>query len=474
MRGMVADRLGELDRAELEREVQAIVGADGVLRTEAERRVYDGDAYTLHRAQPDAVALPRTTEEVSAVVVLCARRGIPVVARGAGTGLSGGATPVRGGVVLSTMRMNRILRVDPASRLITAQAGATNASLTRAAAPHGLHFAPDPSSQVVSTIGGNVAENAGGPHTLKYGVTANHVVAMTVVLADGRVTRLGSDADDAPGPDLARLFVGSEGTLGIVTEVTARLTPLPEAWRTLLAVFDDVEDCTATVTAIIAEGIVPAALEMIDEIILRAIERALSAGLPEDAAAVLVIEVDGPDAGLDRDADRVEAICRAHRARDVRRAADEEERARLWMARKKGVGAVGRLAPNMVTQDGVIPRTRLPEALRRIAEIGRRRRVRVCNVFHAGDGNLHPCIVYDQRDADEVLRVEQANREIVELCLAMGGSITGEHGVGIEKLSFMRAMFAESDLDAMRSVRRALDPAGLLNPGKLLPESPSA
>jgi len=462
--------MGTVERAELARELEAIVGRDGVLTQEAERRVYDGDAYTLHRALPDAVALPRTTEEVARIVRICARRGVSIVARGAGTGLSGGATPILGGLVLSTMRMSRILAVDPDRRLVTAQAGATNASLSRAAAPYGLHFAPDPSSQVASTIGGNVAENAGGPHTLKYGVTVNHVAALTVVLADGRVTRLGSTAGDAPGPDLVGLFVGSEGTLGIVTEVTARLTPSPESWRTLLAVFDDVNACTETVTGIIAAGIVPAAMEMIDQVILRAIERALHVGFPEDAAAVLVVEVDGPEPGLDRDADAVEAICRRQGAREVRRATDEQERARLWMARKKGVGTVGRLAPNMVTQDGVIPRTRLPEALARVAEIGRRHRIRVCNVFHAGDGNLHPCIVYDQRDTDEVRRVESANREIVELCVALGGSITGEHGVGIEKLSFMTAMFGPSDLDVMRAVRHALDPERLLNPGKLLPE----
>jgi len=450
-------------------DLQRIVGADAVLHDPVGLLVYDCDAYTMQKATPQAVVFPTETAQVQQVVQLCNRLGIPFVPRGAGTGLSGGALAVRGGVVICTSRMTRIMEVDIPNRRITAQAGAINLELSRAVRAHGYHYAPDPSSQGVSTIGGNVAENAGGPHTLKYGVTVNHITGMEVVLPDGEVAWLGGKCDEPLGYDLVGVFTGSEGTLGVLTTVIARLTPLPQSWRTMLAVYARLEKACQTVSEIIAEGIVPAAMEMIDRTTLQAVEAAFRFGFPQDADAVLVVELDGLEAGLDRQLQRVVDICRANGAEEIRLARDEDERTRLWNARKKAVGSLGRLAPSTVTQDGVVPRSKLPQVLRRIMEIGREHGVRIANVFHAGDGSLHPIVLFDERDAEEVRRVHSANDAIVRLCIEVGGSITGEHGVGVEKAGYMRLLYSEADLRAMRRVHDAFDPQGLCNPNKVFP-----
>jgi len=438
-----------------------------------EMRVYDCDAYTVDKSLPTAVVLPTTTDQVAQIVRLCNRLQVPFLPRGAGTGLSGGTTAVCGGVVISTVRLNQILHIDLPNRRMVAQAGCVNIHLTKAVAKDGLHYAPDPSSQGACTVGGNVAENSGGPHTLKYGVTTNHVTGLKMVLPDGEVVELGGEIEDAPGYDLVGLTVGSEGTFGIVTEVTVKLTPLPEAYRTLLGVFETIDDATQTVSDIIAAGILPGALEMIDQLILNAIEDAFHFGFPRDAEAVLIIELDGFEAGLDTDAERVREICKKNNAREVRLAATPEDRARLWMARKKGIGAAGRLAPSIVTQDGVIPRSKLPEVLREIKDISRRYGIRICNIFHAGDGNLHPCILFDERDPDELHRVVEAGEEILKLCIRVGGSITGEHGIGVEKIDAMPLMFTEADIALMEKVRGVFNQNELCNPGKLFPNSKS-
>ena len=456
-------------RQRLRRALAAIVGDDGVLADAADLRVYECDGYTLERHVPSLVALPRTTDEVARVVRLAAGMGIAFVPRGAGTGLSGGCLPGEAPLMICTSRMRRIRAIDVANRRLVAEAGVVNAAVSRAVDAAGLQYVPDPSSQNACTIGGNVAENSGGPHTLKYGVTTNHVLGVELVLADGEVVELGGAIDDAPGYDLTGVVCGSEGTFGIVTAATLRLEPLPEGVMTMLAVFETVAAATATVSRIIAAGIVPAALEMMDRTIVAAVEAAYHAGFPTDAGAVLLIELDGPAAGLTASAARVDAICRDAGARSVRTAADEHERAILWKSRKRAFGAVGRLSPSYCTQDGVVPRTRLPEILVRIEEIGARHRLRIGNVFHAGDGNIHPIILFDERDPDETQRVLAAGREILEACVALGGSVTGEHGIGVEKIRELGLTFGPDDLALMRRLRTAFDPAGRANPGKIFP-----
>ena len=409
---------------------------------------------------------PSSTEQVRDIVRLCAQWSVPVVPRGAGTGLAGGALAREGQCLLCLSRMNRILAVDPENRTIRAQAGVVNTALTRAVAAEGLLYAPDPSSQGASTLGGNIANNAGGPHTLKYGVTVNHILAAQVVLADGELVEV--DATDA-GYDLLGILVGSEGTLGIVTEATVRVVRAPEAIRTLLTVCDSVDTATQLISDIIAAGIVPAALEMIDQTILTVVEEVYHLGLPTDAGAVLLIEVDGPEAGLDRLADRIATICTSGGAIRVERAKDAAERAKLWTARKKAVGALGRLAPSHATQDGVAPRTKLPEVLRQVREVAEKHNLRIANVFHAGDGNLHPVVLFDERDPDEVKRVLAAGGDILRACINAGGALTGEHGIGIEKQEFLGLMFSEDDIDTMLRIRQVFNPDGLFNPGKLFP-----
>jgi glycolate oxidase len=449
--------------------LRAVAGDDGVIARPAELLVYECDGYTLEKSAPEVVVLPRSTEQVVAIVKLLDRERIAFVPRGAGTGLSAGCLPVRAPVMIGTSRMNRILEVDVVNRRALVEAGVVNLWVTSAVTPHGLYYAPDPSSQPACTIGGNVAENSGGPHTLKYGVTTNHVLGVQLVLPSGEIAQLGAAVEDVPGYDLTGFVVGAEGTCGIVTQATLRLIRQPEAWKTLLAVFESVDDATATVSGIIGAGIVPAALEMMDQLIVSAVEAAFHFGFPTDAGAVLIIEIDGLAAGLDDCAQRLVEICRANRAREVRVAKDEAERAALWKSRKRAFGAVGRLAPNYCTQDGVVPRTKLPEILRRIIEIGQRYRLRIGNVFHAGDGNIHPILLYDERDADQVRRVLDAGREILEACVALGGSVTGEHGIGVEKMAQMPLMFSPADLLVMSQLRQVFDPGLRCNPNKIFP-----
>jgi len=451
--------------------LRGIVGGDGVIDRADSLVVYECDGYTLERAAPDVVVLPRTPAEVAAVLRCLADARVPFVPRGAGTGLAGGTLPVGAPVMVCTSRLQRIEAIDVANRRLVAQAGVVNLWVTNAVRAHGLHYAPDPSSQPACTIGGNVAENSGGPHTLKYGVTTNHVLGVELVLPSGDVVRLGGAVEDRPGYDLTGLVVGSEGTFGVVTRAVLRLVRTPEATRTLLAVFDSVEAASEAVSGVIAAGIVPAALELMDRIIIAAVEAAYGVGLPTDAGAVLLIELDGPAVGLDPQVERVRGVCGAHRAREIRVARDERERAALWRARKRAFGAVGRLAPNYCTQDGVVPRTRVPDILRRIAAAAERHRLRIGNVFHAGDGNIHPILLFDERDADEVRRVLAAGREILEACVEMGGSLTGEHGIGVEKIGQMPLLFGPDDLRAMVALRHVFDPDERANPHKVFPDA---
>jgi glycolate oxidase len=457
---MEADFIGSL---------REICDPDAVLVGRGETLVYECDAYTLQKDLPEVVVLPTSTEQVAAVVRLCAERGVPFLGRGAGTGLSGGALPVEGGVVISLTRMKRILSIDLRNRRMVVEAGVVNLSLTRAVAAQGYQYAPDPSSQMACTIGGNVAENSGGPHTLKYGVTVNHVLGLKVVLPDGRVVDLGGEVEDRPGYDLTGVVVGAEGTFGIVTEVSVRIIRQPQTCRTMLAIFEDVGAATETVSAIIAAGIVPAALEMMDQLIIQAVEAAFHFGFPLDAGACLIVELDGLEAGIDGLADQARRICLEHGAREVRLAAPGPERDLLWKARKRAFGACGRLAPSNITQDAVIPRTLLPQVLRQIQAIVDRYGLRVANVFHAGDGNLHPLILFDERDPDQIQRAVDASTDIIKTCVAHGGSITGEHGIGIEKSGYVSEMFSEDDLDVMRRVKQVFNPRDLCNPGKIFP-----
>ena len=449
--------------------LRAIAGDDGVVARPTELRVYECDGYTLEKSVPEVVVLPRTTEQVARIVQLLHRERIAFVPRGAGTGLSGGCLPVGAPVMIGTSRLNRIVEIDLTNRRAVVEAGVVNLWVTNAVKQHGLSYAPDPSSQMACSIGGNVAENSGGPHTLKYGVTTNHVLGVELVLPNGDVVQLGGAVEDVPGYDLTGLVVGAEGTFGIVTAATLRLVRQPEAWKTLLGIFESVDDATATVSGIIAAGIVPAALEMMDQLIIAAVEDAFHFGFPTDASAVRIVELDGLAAGLDHQANRVAAICRANRAREVRVAADDAERAALWKSRKRAFGAVGRLAPNYCTHDGVVPRTKVPEILRRIIDIGQRYQLRIGNVFHAGDGNIHPILLFDERDAEQVRRVLAAGREILAACVELGGSVTGEHGIGVEKIDQMPLLFSPQDLLVMSQLRRVFDPDARCNPGKIFP-----
>ncbi|MGZ8411501.1 MAG: FAD-linked oxidase C-terminal domain-containing protein [Gemmatirosa sp.] len=447
----------------------AIVGARHVLRRPSALRVYDSDGLPGYHRQPALGVLPGTREELIAVVRTLAAEGAPFVARGAGTVLSGGSL-ADGIVVVGLNRMNRVLSIDAENALAVVEPGVVNVTLTRAVAPFGLHYAPDPSSQSACTIGGNVAENAGGPHCLKYGVTLNHVAAVTVLLPDGEIVALGDADGESDGYDLLGAFVGSEGCFGIALDVTVRLVRDPQAVRTLLADFAHMDDAARAVSSIIAAGIVPAALEMMDGAAIRAVEASIyAAGYPVDAAAILLCELDGLAAGLDEDAARVAALCRAAGARDVAVATDAAQRARLWQGRKKAFGAMGRIAPHLVLQDAVVPRTRLPEVLARIAAIGAAHGVRIGNVFHAGDGNLHPNISYDAHDPDESARVHAAMTDVMRACIDVGGTITGEHGVGLDKRDYMDALFDAPSLAAMCRLREAFDPDRRANPGKVVP-----
>jgi glycolate oxidase len=452
------------------RDLKKLLSPRGVLHEPEDLMLYEYDG-SVEIARPDCVVFPRASYDVVEIVRLAGRHRIPIVGRGTGTGLSGGAIARHGGIIVSFARMNRILAIDADNHRATVEPGVVNSDLSAAVEHLGLHFAPDPSSQKACTIGGNVSENSGGPHTLAYGVTTNHVLALEIVLPSGEPLRLGSAAMDAPGYDLVGLFVGSEGTFALVTEITVKLTRLPEAVKTLLAVFDSVDDATETVSEITARGITPAACEMLDGWTIRAVEDYVHAGFPLDCAAILLIEVDGLRESVEVEAKEIVNVCAVHRAREVRVARDARERDLFWKGRKNAFGAAGRLSPSYYTQDGVIPRTKLPETLRRIGEIGKKYGLQIGNVFHAGDGNLHPIILFDQRDEQQFLDTIRAGDEILEFCIQMGGTITGEHGVGMEKGRLMPLLFTEADLALMRRVRDVFNPADLLNPGKIFPTS---
>jgi glycolate oxidase subunit GlcD len=455
---------------ELVAALRAVVGEEGCLARPEDLLVYECDGLTLHAAKPAAVVMPRSRDEVVRVVRACREAGVPFVPRGAGTGLSGGAIAEGGGVVIECSRMDRIVEICAEDRLAVVEPGVVNVELSKAAEPFGLFYAPDPSSQLVCTVGGNIAENSGGPHTLKYGATTNHVLGLELVLPDGRVVELGSKAGAAPGYDLVGAVVGSEGTLGVVTRATLRLTPLPERVETLLAIFPDLVSACRAVGGIIESGLVPAALEIVDRRTIAAVEASVyAAGLPTDAGAVLIVELDGPGVALPAQIERVRAIAHGAGVDRIELARDAAERERFWKARKGAFGAMGRLAPDLYVHDAVVPRARLPEVLEKVCAIGDRFGLKLSNVFHAGDGNLHPNISFDRRDPGELERVLAAGAEILETCVAAGGVITGEHGIGSEKRDFMGLLFGEADLDAMRRLRAAFDPDGVCNPGKIFP-----
>jgi glycolate oxidase len=446
-----------------------ICGPDGVLSDPLQLATYECDGLTAHRCSPGLVVLPTTAEQVAAVVAACAGAKIPFVARGSGTGLSGGALPRADGVLIVTSKMRRIIAIDPESRRAIVEPGVTNLAVSKAAEPYGLFYAPDPSSQVVCSVGGNVAENSGGAHCLKHGFTVHHVTGLQIVTPAGELTWLGDGTGAAPGYDLVGAFTGSEGTLGIVTKIIVRLTRMPEAVTTLLAAFRAMGAGGAAVSAIIGSGILPGAIEMMDALAIEAAEAAVACRYPEGAAAVLIVELDGPEGDVQRETAAVRKICEREGAYEIRAAHDAAERAAIWTGRKSAFAAVGRISPAYIVQDGVVPRTALGEVLERIAELSAASGVRVANVFHAGDGNLHPLVLFDDAQPGAEEAAEVVSGQILDLCISHGGSITGEHGVGADKSKFMPKMFGPADLDTMQLLRCAFDPAGLCNPGKIFP-----
>lgn len=451
-----------------------IVGRDGIISDADQRLVYECDMLVYYKGMPDLVVLPRSTAEVVSVVRRCLEAGVPIVPRGSGTGLIGGATAPKGGVMIGLNRMDRILEVDVRNRYAVVEPGVINLALTRAVEGRGYFFAPDPSSQMVSSIGGNAATNAGGPHALKYGNVAHHVLGLEVVTGGGEILTLGGPVAERPGYDLAGIVVGSEGTLGIVTKVVVKLTRAAEAVRTAVATFESIEVASAAVSTIIAEGIVPAALEAMDEPIIRAVEAGVHAGYPTEAKAVLLIELDGPGAEVEVQAEAVARICRDMGSLTMRVARDDAERALLWKGRKEAAGAVGRITHNYVLQDAVVPRSKLPTVMAQIQAIAARHGLVVANVFHAGDGNLHPMICYDERIPGEFERALEANEEVLRACIDLGGTVTGEHGVGLDKAEKLALLFSPDDLEVMHAVRRVFDPRELMNPQKVFPSGQHA
>ncbi len=455
--------------ADLAKALQGILSPESVLSGAAAERAYDCDAYTVDRNNPTAVVLPKSTEEVARVVKWCFANNVPFTARGAGTGLSGGVLPAMGGVVISTKRLCAILEIDIENRCLLAQSGIANKRISDAVKSHGLYFAPDPSSQTVSTIGGNIGENSGGPHTLKYGVTVQHILGVTMVDPTGEIVRFGGKVEGTPGYDFLGLIVGSEGTLGIVTEAWVKLNPIPAAVSTALIAYRKVSDATKTVAEIIAQGTIPAALEMMDSGILRAVKLAFGFEYPEGTQAMLLIECDGEPGRVQSEMEAVKQVCERNHAIEIRIAQDETERARLWTVRKKGIGAMGRIAPSIVTHDGVIPRSKLPEMLEFVYAVAAKHQIGVANIFHAGDGNLHPCFYFNDRDPQQVRNVVEAGEEIIRQCIALGGSVSGEHGIGVEKIDLMPLMFSPADLDLQALSKRIFNDGMLCNPCKVLP-----
>ncbi len=455
-----------MDRAEVIKELESIVGEGGVLHRFEDVIVYEQDAFVM-RAHPDFIAFPTSTSQVQEIVRLASKQGLPVVARGAGTCVSGGAIAATGGIMISFSRMNRILEIDTKNRLAVVEPGVINLDITRAASPLGYFYAPDPSSQMVCTIGGNVAENAGGIHGVAYGVTTNHILGLEVVLSSGEVVELGGRCPDSPGYDLVGLVVGSEGTLGIVTKVTVKLTHLRESVATMVVVFRKLEDASQTVADIVARGIMPSSIELMDEMAVQAVEKAIHYGFPTDAGAVLLIELEGLREAIERPYEMVKEIAEKNRAREIRTASTTQEREHLWKGRKGVFAAVGTIAPNQFTQDGCVPRPKLPEVLEKIGEVGEKYSLPIANVAHAGDGNLHPLIMFDPRKPGELERVIEAGAEILKLCVEAGGTITGEHGIGIEKNEYMKWLFSDRDIEAMKTIKSVFDPDWMLNPGKI-------
>ncbi len=457
-----------MDRAQLIRRLAAVTGPGGIITERNQLRTYECDGLAAFRVIPSVVVLPETTEQVQALIGVCRDAGVPFVARGSGTGLSGGALPLADGVLVVLARMRRVIDVDLPNQRAVVEPGVLNLQVTQRVAPHGYYYAPDPSSQQICSIGGNVAENSGGAHCLKYGFTTNHVTGLEVVLPDGELVHLGGKAPDPPGYDLVGVFVGSEGTLGIATKVTVRILRKPETVRTLLAAFDGTDAAGEAVSGVIGAGIVPAAIEMMDALAIEAAEAAVHPNYP-DAGAVLIVELDGPAGEVETQFERVEAICQDAGASELRVAGDDEERALFWKGRKSAFAAVGRISPDYYVQDGVIPRTALPEVLREISRMAAERGVRVANVFHAGDGNLHPLVLYDAAIEGQEQRAEELAAEILFVCLRHGGSITGEHGVGFDKKQYLPRQFSADDLDTMQLLRCAFDPDSRCNPGKVFP-----
>ncbi|MED5391903.1 MAG: FAD-linked oxidase C-terminal domain-containing protein [Pseudomonadota bacterium] len=451
------------------RALRDILPADGLLVSDEERRPYECDGLTGYRELPLAVAMPDRLDQVEQILSLCDAQGVPVIARGAGTGLSGGATPRRDALLLSMARFSRIIDVDPIGRTARVEPGVRNLAISEAAAPYGLYYAPDPSSQIACTIGGNVAENAGGVHCLKYGLTVHNIVRLDVVLIDGEKITVGSEALDSPGYDLLALMTGSEGMLGVVTEITVRLLPIPVSARAVLAGFDDVEKAADSVAKLIAAGVIPAGLEMMDNPAIRAAEDFSEAGYPRDAAAILICEVDGTEADVDRQIEQTRAVFEIQGATEIQISATEQERQRFWSGRKNAFPAVGRISPDYYCIDGTIPRQQLGRVIAGITKLSSTYGLRVANVFHAGDGNLHPLILYDGAQPGEFERTEALGGKILELCIEVGGTITGEHGVGLEKIDQMCVQFEPSELEHFHGVKAAFDPRGLLNPGKAVP-----
>ncbi len=447
----------------------AIYPGSRLLQDPVQLMPYESDALTAFRARPRAVVLPESADEVVETVRLCNEHGVPFVARGSGTSLSGGSLPVEEGIVIALNRLNRIVRLDPGARIAVVEPGVVNLDVSHAAAPHGLYYAPDPSSQLICTIGGNVAFNSGGAHCLKYGMTANHVLGIKAVLADGQVVEFGQESLESVGPDLTGFFVGSEGLFGVALEITLRLLPKPEIYRTVLAAYDSLQAAGDAVAQVVASGLLPGAMEIMDSLAIEAAEASVDAGYPRDAAALLIVELEGERIQVDAEFAHLLQVIETSGASEVRAAQDDAERARIWKGRKGAFSAVGRLSPDYIVQDGVVPRGRLGEALAHIEALSKRYDLRVANVFHAGDGNLHPLILYNGRQAGELERAEELAGEILAMCIAFGGSITGEHGVGVEKLAYMPDMFNQTDLAVMDELRRAVDPDELANRGKMLP-----
>lgn len=455
---------------ELMIELTRRIPAERLLQRPAQLAPYESDALTAFRSRPLAVVLAATQEDVIQTVRLCHRYGIPFVARGSGTSLSGGSLPVADGILIALNQLNRILRIDVDARVAVVEPGVVNLDVSRAVAAQGLYYAPDPSSQLICTIGGNIAFNSGGAHCLKYGMTANHVLGIKAVLPDGEVVQLGGDSLESVGPDLSGFFVGSEGLFGIALEITLRLLPKPERYRTVLAAYSSLAAAGNAVAQVVASGLLPGAMEIMDALAIEAAEAAVHAGYPGDAAALLIVELEGEQIQVEAEFSRLLQVIEDSGAQEVRVAVDDADRARIWKGRKSAFSAVGRLSPDYIVQDGVVPRSRLGEALAIIERLSRKHELRVANVFHAGDGNLHPLILYDGRVAGELDRAEILAGEIIAMCIELGGSITGEHGVGMEKRQHMPAMFSATDLAAMAALRRSLDPAELANRGKMFPD----